>query len=161
MSMGLLLWTGLSRCIIIAEARDFAEKDETPAKKKILLEVAMKVVRTGEVPEVPADSPLMTGGEVTRQNFVEPDASNNFSFAIVNFSRGSRNFFHSHTSDQILIITSGIGIVATDAEQHEVTVGDVILIPAGEKHWHGARKESYMSHITVTEKGSGTTQLEH
>ncbi len=121
----------------------------------------MKVVRTAEVPEEPADSPLMTGGAVTRQNIVPPEIAKNFNCGIVNFPRGSRNFFHTHTSDQILVITSGIGIVATENEQREVGVGDIVHIPAGEKHWHGARKESYMSHITITAKDSQTTQLEH
>ena len=50
--------------------------------------------------------------------------------------------------------------MATDDEEREVTVGDFVHIPAGEKHWHGARKESYMSHITITGKDSQTTQLE-
>ena len=120
----------------------------------------MRVVRTAEVAETPADSPLFVGGEVTRQAVVPPEAAKNFNCGIVNFGSGSRNKFHAHTSDQVLIITSGIGIVATENEEREVTVGDIIHIPAGEKHWHGARKESYMSHITVTTKDSETTTLE-
>ena len=31
-----------------------------------------------------------------------------------------------------------------------MTVGDVVHILEGENHWHGAKKESYMSHITIT-----------
>ena len=58
------------------------------------------------------------------------------------------------------MITSGIGIVATEHEEREVTVGDIIHISAGEKHWHGARKESYMSHISIVANKSQTTQLE-
>ena len=48
----------------------------------------------------------------------------------------------------------------SEQEEREVTTGDIVHIPAGEKHWHGARKESYMTHITVTAKDSQTTQLE-
>ena len=120
----------------------------------------MRVTRTAEVPEEPNTSPLMMGGTVTRQALVPAAESNNFNCGIVNFSRGARNKYHAHTSDQILIITSGIGTVATERGEREVTVGDVIHIPAGEKHWHGARKESYMAHITITAKDSETTQLE-
>ena len=36
------------------------------------------------------------------------------------------------------------------SEEREVTVGDVAHILQGENHWHGAKKESYMSHITIT-----------
>jgi quercetin dioxygenase-like cupin family protein len=120
----------------------------------------MKVSRTSEIPEVPAQSPLFTGEAVTRQVLTPPEITTNLNCAIVNFGRGIRNKFHTHTSDQVLVITSGTGTVATEQEEREVTVGDVILIPAGEKHWHGARKESYMSHITVMAKDSKTTQLE-
>ena len=120
----------------------------------------MNVARTSEVPEEAATNPLFMGGPVTRQAVVPEELAKSFNCSIVNFSRGSRNKFHSHSSDQILVITSGIGIVATEDRESEVTVGDIVLIPAGEKHWHGARKESYMSHITVTAKDGTTTQLE-
>ena len=120
----------------------------------------MRVVRVAEVPEEANTSPLMTGGTVTRQVVVPPESAQDFNCSIVNFGRGAKNKFHAHTSDQILVITSGIGIVATETEEREVSMGDIIHVPAGEKHWHGARKESYMSHITVTGKDSQTTQLE-
>ena len=120
----------------------------------------MRVVRTAEIDEEPNTSPLMTGGAVTRQTIVPAEMLNSFNCSIVNFGRGARNKFHAHSGDQVLVITSGIGIVATDNEQLEVTVGDIVHISPGEKHWHGARKESAMSHITITAVDSQTTQLE-
>ena len=74
----------------------------------------MRVARVSEIQEEPAVSPLFTGGAVTRQVIVPPEMANDFNCGIVNFSRGSKNKFHAHTSDQVLIITSGIGIVATE-----------------------------------------------
>lgn len=121
----------------------------------------MKVVRTNDLPREPAVSPLFTGGDVFRQVIVDPADSKSFNFSIVNFSAGSRNKFHQHTSDQILIVTEGTGVVATDSEERSVTVGDVILIPAGENHWHGAPGSTPMSHITVQTKDSKTQQNEH
>jgi len=50
--------------------------------------------------------------------------------------------------------------VATEKEERIVTVGEVVLFPAGEKHWHGATRDSEFSHIVVTRAGSKTTQLE-
>ena len=41
-----------------------------------------------------------------------------------------------------------------------ITPGDVVVIPAGEKHWHGATKDSSLSHIFVSRLGSKVTQLE-
>lgn len=120
----------------------------------------MKVVKTRDLEREPVNAPLFTGTQVYRQTIVQPDESKDFSFSVVNFSAGSRNKFHQHTGDQILIVTEGTGVVATELEERTVTAGDVILIPAGEKHWHGAPGETPMSHITVQAKGSQTTQLE-
>jgi quercetin dioxygenase-like cupin family protein len=111
-------------------------------------------------PQEPADSPLFTGNPVTRQGIFAPGDGTDFNFAVVNFSAGSRNKFHKHTSDQILVVTDGTGVVATDGEERTVIAGDVILIPAGENHWHGAPGGTPMSHITITARGSTTTQTE-
>ena len=100
----------------------------------------MKVSRTSEVPEVPAQSPLFTGEAVSRQVLAPPEITTNLSCAIVNFSRGIKNKFHTHSSDQVLVITAGIGIVANEQEEREVTVGDVILIPAGRSTGTGRGK---------------------
>jgi len=48
-------------------------------------------------------------------------------------------------------------MVATDAEEREIAVGDVVHIKAGERHWHGAKADTTMSHITVTAVGSQST----
>ena len=103
---------------------------------------------------------LMTGTQVWRQSILQPEDSSNFNFAIVAFDAGSRNKFHIHSGDQILIITEGTGKVATDNEVLTVSEGDVVVIPAGENHWHGAPDNTSMAHITVTVKGSQTEQTE-
>jgi len=116
----------------------------------------MRVIRIAEVENVPIDTatpiPGWTGGEVrrTRQPLIPEGASENFNSSIVNFHRGATTGWHVHNSDQILVITSGVGMVANENEEREVTVGDVVHIMKGENHWHGAKKESYMSHITIT-----------
>ena len=120
----------------------------------------MRVLRTSEIPDPVDNRVLFTGGQVRRQPIVTPEMSKNFQCNVVNFSRGARTKLHSHTSDQIMVITSGIGIVATEQEENVVTVGDIIHSPAGEVHWHGARKESYMSHFAITTADSQTTQRE-
>ena len=122
----------------------------------------MKVVTMSNVSKeaAPMTGGLMTGTQVWRQSILQPDDSNNFNFAIVSFDPGSRNKFHKHSGDQILIITEGTGKVATDTEVVTVSEGDVVVIPAGENHWHGAPDDSGMAHITVTVKGSETEQTE-
>ncbi len=119
----------------------------------------MKVIKIGQVPAVDASSVLFTGA-VTRQPLVTEEMGCSFNMSNINFGLGVRNKFHTHSGDQVLLVTAGTGIVATEHEELTVTVGDLIFIPAGEKHWHGATKRSRFSHISLTQAGSQTKPLE-
>ncbi len=103
--------------------------------------------------------PLFTG-PVTIQLLLSDETANQLGMLMVRFGKGVRNKFHSHTTDQVLFVTSGKGIVATEKEQVEIGPGDIIHIPAGEKHWHGATEDSEMSHLAIEAAGSELTQLE-
>ena len=117
----------------------------------------MKVIRKGENPEQDrSDAPIFFGGKVTSQAIVGGDDSKDFSFGIVSFVAGARNKFHTHTSDQILFVTKGKGIVASESEEVEISEGDTAFIPAGEKHWHGSTPASDFSHVALTVPGSTT-----
>jgi quercetin dioxygenase-like cupin family protein len=124
----------------------------------------MRIVKISEVERVaePIATPVpgWTGGTVSRtfQTIIPPGTSKNFKCSVVNFDPGATTGFHSHSDDQILIIVSGVGIVATEDDQRVVRVGDIAYCPAGERHWHGAGKETSMSHIAVTAAGSETTR---
>ena len=122
----------------------------------------MKKVTMKDVPITKAEMTggLMTGTQVYRQPILQPGDSANFNFAIVKFSAGSRNKFHKHSGDQILIVTEGTGKVVNDSETLTVTEGDIVLIPAQENHWHGAPDSTSMAHITITVAGSETEQTE-
>jgi quercetin dioxygenase-like cupin family protein len=121
----------------------------------------MKVVKLSSIPKEPVEAnPLFEGTQVFRQLIVKPEESQSFNFSVVAFSAGSRNKMHVHTSDQILIVTEGTGVVANEQEERTISAGDVVLIPAGEHHWHGAPGETAMSHITVQAKGGSTRQIE-
>ena len=119
----------------------------------------MKVTNIDQTAKEPQVRPLFTG-PVTMQELVGTELSKRFSIRQVNFDRGVRNKFHSHTIEQILIVTEGKGIVATDKEEIEVEPGDVIFIPVGEKHWHGAAEGATFSHLYVMSPDSQTAQLE-
>ena len=121
----------------------------------------MKIVNADVVPEEPAIDPLYTGGKVTRQLLVGTEiVGRHPNMAIINFSKGARTKFHTHTSDQALIITAEEGIVATEQEERIVNPGDVGFLQAGEKHWHGATENSAFSHIYVFSTGSEKNKLE-
>ena len=110
----------------------------------------MKVVNMNKVSKEVFVHPIFTGRELTRQVLL-PE-SKEYEVDIINFGKGVRNKFHAHEYEQILIVTSGKGIVATEKEEKVVTIGDIVLIPAGEKHWHGSGGDSEFSHIFVVRK---------
>ena len=118
----------------------------------------MQVVKMNSVAKESFEGSLFTGPEVSLQVLL-PD-SKEFNVNIVNFGKGVRNKFHAHDREQVLIVTSGKGYIATETEKIEITPGDVVLIPAGEKHWHGATEDSDFSHIYLSRLGSELTQLE-
>jgi quercetin dioxygenase-like cupin family protein len=99
-----------------------------------------------------------TGGAVnrTRQALIGDSQSDNFRANVVNFSPGATTGWHAHDSDQILVVTAGKGFVATETEQRDIAVGDVVHIKAGERHLHGAKADTSLSHITVTASGASS-----
>lgn len=119
----------------------------------------MKVVKIAKVAKEPAGGTLFTG-PVTLQPVVTSKESKHFNISQVNFSKSIRNKMHTHTVEQVLIVTEGKGIVATEKEEVTVSPGDVIIIPAGEKHWHGAAKGSTFAHLYVIAPDNKTVQLE-
>ncbi len=75
---------------------------------------------------------------------------------IVTFDPGARSVWHTHPVGQILIVTAGSGLVQEwGARAHAMKVGDVVWIPAGVKHWHGASPSASVTHIAVQEMVDG------
>jgi len=74
----------------------------------------------------------------------------------VTFEPGARTAWHTHPLGQTLIVTAGCGWVQRDGgPKEEIRPGDVVWIPAGEKHWHGATATTAMSHIAIAETLDG------
>ena len=125
----------------------------------------MRVVTLDDIPheDLGEATPIASwsGGSVTRsrQTIIPAGESGNYNCSVVNFTNGSTTGWHVHDCDQILVVTSGSGIVATEEEEVEIGVGDVVHIKAGEKHWHGAKADTTLGHITVTAVGSKATFL--
>jgi quercetin dioxygenase-like cupin family protein len=114
----------------------------------------MKIVRVGPEHRIPAGGDLFIG-TVQRQNVVTEEDSKEVRVGVVTFLEGAVNKMHSHTFDQVLVITEGEGIIQREGEpEKRVTPGDVIFIPSGERHWHGAAPGKTMSHMTVATPGT-------
>ena len=110
----------------------------------------MKVIKIDEV-EVheSEDDALFTGGKVYAQFLVDDKTAKDINVGLVTFSPGARNLFHTHTCEQVLYVTDGKGIVATEDEEIVATPGMIFYIPPGEKHWHGASKDTSFTHIAI------------
>ena len=112
----------------------------------------MDVITISKVPE--DDTPLpIFDGKVTIQPLVTKEMSDSLGMAAVNFSPGARTKLHTHGYDQVLLGTDGKGILATETEEHVVTPGVLVHVPTGEKHWHGATKDSSFTHVSVNLPG--------
>ena len=114
----------------------------------------MRVVKVTSAGRERSDNPIFVG-EVDYQTAVGED-SRDLSLSEVHFRRGAVNKPHMHSTDQILVVTEGEGFVATDDERREISPGDVALIPANTKHWHGARPGRDMTHWSILGKGKTT-----
>ena len=82
-------------------------------------------------------------------------------FANVTFEPGCRNNWHVHHAEsgggQILLCVAGEGWYQEWGKPaRSLKAGDVVVIPAGVKHWHGAKKDSWFSHIAVEVPGEET-----
>ena len=78
--------------------------------------------------------------------------------ARVTFEAGARTNWHTHPLGQTLIVLTGVGRVQRAGDPvEEIRPGDVVWIPAGQKHWHGASPTGAMSHIAISEQLDGKT----
>lgn len=113
----------------------------------------MKLVRQDESLAEPSGSPIFDGDVVTQNLVAEGDATL-LRVTAVTFRDGARNKLHWHSTDQVLVVTHGRGIVATRGEELRVEPGDVVLIPAGEHHWHGAEPDQHFTHLAILTPGT-------
>jgi quercetin dioxygenase-like cupin family protein len=96
------------------------------------------------------------------QSYLAPLASLGMSVANVTFEPGCRNNWHRHNATsgggQILLATAGSGWYQAEGEEPvSLTPGTVIEIPAGKKHWHGAKADSWFSHVAIAVPGEDTS----
>ena len=81
--------------------------------------------------------------------------------ATVAFAAGARTHWHVHVLGQTLVVTAGAGLVQRwDGAVEEIRAGDVVLIPPGVKHWHGASPYAPMTHVAISETPEGAPSTE-
>lgn len=95
------------------------------------------------------------------QSYLEMLTTEGVPVANVTFESGCRNNWHIHHATsgggQILLATAGSGwYQAWGEDPVSLTPGTVVQIPAGVKHWHGAKSDSWFTHIAIEVPGEQT-----
>jgi quercetin dioxygenase-like cupin family protein len=73
----------------------------------------------------------------------------------VSFEPGARTDWHWHPEGQVLYVTLGSGLVQDDdGTTVEITAGDTVYTPPNQLHWHGARPDTGMTHLSLTTGGT-------
>ena len=92
------------------------------------------------------------------QSYLNMLATEQVAIGNVTFEPKCRNNWHIHHADkgggQMLLVTAGEGWYQEwGQEARKLTPGDVVHIPAGVKHWHGAAADSWFQHLAVEVPG--------
>jgi 4-carboxymuconolactone decarboxylase len=112
---------------------------------------AIRIIR-GSSQQSRAGSAENFTGNVRVDPLFEANAPGRARGSLVTFEPGARTAWHTHPLGQVLIVTVGVGRVQRWGDPvDEIRKGDVVWIPAGQKHWHGAAPQDAMSHIAIVE----------
>ncbi|MCJ2131006.1 cupin domain-containing protein [Methylobacterium sp. E-045] len=123
----------------------------------------MTVSRAGSQPSVKGPAERFTGS-VRVDPMLKEAPPSRLSGGLVTFEPGARSAWHAHPLGQTLIVTAGVGRVQRwGGPVQEIRPGDVVRIPPGVKHWHGAAADTGMSHVALVEAldGRSTDWMEH
>ena len=108
----------------------------------------IKITRPDDQKGPQKSGPTFTG---TVLPYVIMPSTDNVSLNNVTFTPGARTFWHTHEYGQILQVISGRGLVTLEGEKPRVIrAGDVVWIPPGDRHWHGAAPDSPMTHTAIS-----------
>ncbi|GBU13709.1 germin subfamily 1 member 15 [Enterobacterales bacterium] len=122
----------------------------------------MKIIHSGTQPSKAGPAEYFTGTVRIDSPFSGTEPAR-VGGATVTFEPGARTAWHTHPLGQTLIITQGRGWIQKEGGPiEEMNQGDIVWIPEGVKHWHGATSQTAMTHIAIAESmnGSPVTWLE-
>jgi len=116
----------------------------------------MEIKRGGSRPSGKGQADYFTGTVRIDPLLEAPDPAR-VRAASVTFEPGARTAWHTHPLGQTLIVTFGLGWAQRwGGSVEEIRPGDVVWIPPGEKHWHGATPTTAMTHIAIQEALNGS-----
>lgn len=108
----------------------------------------MKHIPAEEIPWKPAPEEHFTGRVLFGPISSEEGGVQTLA---VQFDPGARTDWHTHQNGQVLYVVHGTGLVQRDdGTTVEMSPGDAVYSPPGERHWHGAAPHSPMMHLSLT-----------
>ena len=113
----------------------------------------MRIFRVQSEQAKHPDNPEYFSGTVRQQRLNQTKEPGGIDLVAVFFAPGARTRPHIHTTDQVLTVVEGEGIVATEQERRLIRPGDIVIIPGGQWHWHGATPASAMCHVSARPGG--------
>ncbi|MES2147953.1 MAG: carboxymuconolactone decarboxylase family protein [Pseudomonadota bacterium] len=126
------------------------------ARKEVAAMSDLQVIHPGQEPK-PGPADYFTGS-VTVVSPFKSTGDARLGGATVTFQPGAHTNWHTHPLGQLLIVTDGQGWVQVDGEAAKpIATGDTIFISPGVKHWHGAARDSVLTHVAVSEALDGTS----
>jgi 4-carboxymuconolactone decarboxylase len=115
----------------------------------------IRAVRSGSQSPRPAPAENFTGSASVDSTFQGNPPARVYG-ARVTFQPGARTAWHTHVLGQTLIVTAGTGLVQRWGDPiEEIRQGDIVWIPPGQKHWHGAAPNASMTHVAIAEQLDG------
>jgi 4-carboxymuconolactone decarboxylase len=116
---------------------------------------SIRITRGGSQPSRQGPAENFTGSARVDPLF-QANAPARTAGSLVTFEPDARTAWHTHPLGQVLIVTAGTGRVQRWGDPvDEIRQGDVVWIPPGQKHWHGAAPNSSMAHIAIVEQLNG------
>lgn len=133
----------------------FAENAVKEVEPAVSADNAVVVTKAGSQPGIAGAADNFTGAVEVDMRFQRPLPARTGG-GIVTFEPGARTAWHSHPLGQTLIVTAGSGLVQHwGGPLQQIGVGDVVWIPPGVKHWHGASEAAGMAHVAIAEAQDG------
>jgi quercetin dioxygenase-like cupin family protein len=133
---------GIAACAALPFANAAGESDAAVA--------AQQITRAGSQASAAGPADYFTG-RVRVDPLFPASGEINASGAYVTFEPGARSAWHTHPAGQRLVVVSGVGLLQEWGKPvQQIQPGDVIVCPAGVKHWHGAAAKTAMTHLAVT-----------
>ena len=124
----------------------------------------MQITSSSSLDTTPGPGDWFTGA-VYIDTVATPSGPSRLASASVHFTPGARTAWHTHPCGQTIYVTEGLGLCQREGGPIEIIrPGDRVFFEPGERHWHGAAPNRFMTHLAMhqlDEQGNAVVWGEH